>query len=391
MRHLLLTAALVSAAAAPPLLANDSMVEQIGAGNTATVTQTGGTGGSSDIYQTGDDDSASVIQSDGGGSGTNIAEIDQLGGSGIQTASITQANSTSGAVNTATILQDSTEGGNSAEIEQTGSDNTAAAQQGPGAASSGPPASITNSSTEIIQAGTGNTATTDQIVGSNGGDNNQASITQSGSFNTAGVIQGTGTAATGGLGISANDNDNSATILQDGLSHMSNIEQGGESGTALNTQFGDSNESAIVQSGGIPISGANSAIVNQDGSGNFSVVNQTSDHGDLPAVPALTSAIVTQSGNLHVSTINQAPVGGHMATVLQDGASHESLINQDGLDNKAYLTQELSGQVSEIHQTDLTFLGSTIDNTATVTQTASSGNMSFITQMGVQNTSTVMQ
>ena len=402
MKHLLFTSA-ISLALALPAFANDSTIDQIGLGNFADVDQTGGNGGTSLIEQTGDNDLASVLQSDGGGSGTNNAIIRQLEGSNVQEANITQNNGTSGAENFATIVQDSIQGGNLANINQDGAGNQAVALQGPGASDDlvfptffgtivrpTTPGDITNSESSINQLGNGNTASTAQVVGSNGGDNNLAGITQTGDDNSAAILQGTGTGSTiFGPALSANDNDNIANILQDGIGNDSSIAQGGESGFASNTQTGNDNSSVIVQSGGTPFFG-NSAVVSQTGNDNESEVFQTSSNGDLPIVPDGTTASVTQNGDDNFSTISQKPLGGHLATVLQTGNGGFSLIEQDGLLNTATLTQGMEDNTSEIFQTGPSVVGP-VGNTATVMQTATSGNFSTVSQSGVLNTSTVMQ
>ncbi len=400
MKNLLITSAL-TAALAVPAFANDSIIDQIGASNTADVTQTGGTGGESSILQTGDGDSATVTQSDGTGVGlgTNLADIDQLGGSGSQAATITQTNASNGAQNSATILQDSTQGGNTALIDQDGDGNIASAQQGPADAinctvfgcGGTTPADITNSFASIDQTGSTNTATTTQIVGSNGGDGNGALITQDGTSNTADIAQGTGAVAASGLFFpsfpnpASTDNANFADIVQTGDNNTSAIFHGGEAGFATNSQDGGGNDSMVVQSGL-----GNSATVGQIGDDNISDVSQTSANGDLPVFPTGVTADVNQIGNRNESLITQAPLGGHTASVMQMSDDSFSLIEQDGLLNTADVLQEMTDQNSEIFQTGPSVVGP-LGNTALVSQVASAGNNSLVTQGGVGNFSDVMQ
>lgn len=386
MKHLLLTTALVVGSASFAL-ANSSDIDQTGADNLAEVTQTGGTGSASTVLQTGSDDIATVTQSDGGGVATNISDIQQLAGSGTQEATVTQTNSTNGTANEAYVLQASTEGGNTVSVGQDGDGNIARATQGPGAVDFFlEPLPITGNSSDIQQTGSSNIATTDQIVNSDGGNNNAASVAQGGMSNTATITQGTGTLPIG----SSNDNDNIASIEQLGDGGISTITQGGESGLAFSRQDGSDNISSIVQSGGIPGGPGNFANVDQTGTNNNSIVNQTSALGDLPLVPALTNAEVTQTGNDNMSTINQGPLGGHLAVVEQFGDNLLSTINQNGLLNAAFVRQELSGQTSEIQQTQASpFLP--LGNTADVSQIATAGNNSLVVQTGALNTATVMQ
>lgn len=407
MKNLILTSAL-AAALAGTALANDSTIDQIdGSSNAASVTQTNGTGAASYVLQTGSDDIATVIQSDSGGAGTNSSTVRQLGGSGTQTATVTQNHTGTGGANIATAIQDSIEGGNLIALNQDGDGNTATAQQGPGIAkncsvfggscSSTNPRDITNSTTEITQSGTANTAVADQIVGSNGGDNNQANIIQDGTSNDAEIAQGTGTVrfwTMGPIYISdptSNDNNNIGSIDQTGVGNTSEIGQGGEAGMASNRQDGNDNTSTIVQSGGVSPALGNSASVEQVGSNNNSVVTQSSGQGDLPGVPFANDATVQQFSDDNTSTVTQGIAGGHTVSVLQDGGGgHSSLIVQNGWGNTATLVQSMSDQVSEINQTGPAS-SPAIGNTAKVTQAATSGNLSKVAQNGVQNSSTVMQ
>ena len=405
MKKLLITSALTAAFAAPAW-ANDSTIDQIGLTNNATVTQSGGTGGSSYVKQTGDNDTTWVVQSETspGGVGTNISTVNQLSGSGSQSVSVNQNYQGGGAANVATVLQDSIEGGNSVTVNQNGDANLAEAQQGPGDAenctlvfgcSSVTPLGITDSSSNVLQTGTANIAKTNQIVGSNGGSNNHASVNQDGTSNEGTIAQGTG--SVNALGFfspsipnpASNDNDNFAWIDQTGVANESSIAQGGESGSASNTQMGNDNDSVIVQSGGLPGIG-NLATVDQTGDRNVSTVTQTSLLGDIPVSPAGVKAIVTQNGDDNTSTITQNDLGGHTATVMQVGFMHTSSIIQDGLVNTATVTQELNNQTSEIFQTG-PLLAPAIGNTATVNQTATANNFSHVTQSGTVNTTTVMQ
>ncbi|KIN63400.1 Curlin associated repeat protein [Sulfitobacter noctilucicola] len=398
MKNLLITTAL-SVGFASAAFANDSDIDQIGLGNNAVVTQSGGTGSSSTVLQNGDNDLATVLQSDGAGTDTNISSIQQLGGSGTQTANVKQNNAANGPTNNAQVIQDSTQGGNFAGIDQDGDGNSALAQQGPGDAvncglfgcSSTSPLDITNSVASLQQVGTGNTATTLQVVGSNGGDNNVAGTMQDGIGNTASIRQGTGAVNSVWFvpNPASNDNDNLAQIDQTGDGNTSAIEQGGESGTANNMQVGMDNDSTIVQSGGLPGLG-NNALVTQNGDRNTSLVAQTSANGDLPALPSGTRAVVTQNADDSESTIIQKPLGGHLAVLTQNGADHYSMIEQDGLLNTAEVTQSLTGQESTIFQTGPSVVGP-VGNVALVTQTMTSGNGSLITQSGIGNLSTVMQ
>lgn len=398
MKSLLITTSL-TAAIVGPVWANDSTIDQIGMDNVATVTQNGGSGGTSGVLQTGDDDTAWVIQSEtaSGGTNTNTSEIKQLGGSGSQSASVNQNYEGGGAANMAFIIQDSTDGGNLGTINQNGNANSATIAQGPGDSDDvclGPfcfgttPFDITNSTASVLQEGAGNIATSNQIVGSNGGNSNFASTEQYGDLNIATINQGSGTSL---FDPTANDNDNEAYIKQDGIGNESSMSQGGELGVASSAQFGNDNKSEIVQSGGFPLLAAgNNATVFQDGDRNSSIVRQSSAHGDLPAVPAGTKAIVTQLGSDNESIIDQKPLGGHLATVNQDGSMLSSLIEQDGLFNTASLTQELANQESEIFQTG-PLLSPAIGNTAEVSQTATANNFSHVTQSGSLNTTTVLQ
>lgn len=386
MKHLLMTTALIVGSTSFAF-ANNSDIDQTGSENLAEVTQSGGEGSASTVLQTGSDDIATVTQSDGGGTATNISDIQQLAGSGTQEATVTQTNSTNGTANEAYVLQDSTEGGNTVNVVQDGAGNIARATQGPGdVVIFTTPLGITGNSSDIDQIGSDNTATTDQIVNSDGGNNNAAVVAQDGTSNTAIITQGTGTFPDG----SSNDNNNSASIDQMGIGGLSTITQGGESGIATSIQDGLNNTSDIVQSGGFPGGPGNLANVEQTGANNNSIVNQTSAAGDLALFPAGTNAQVTQNGNDNTSRIDQSPLGGHLAVVDQLGENLMSTINQSGFLNEAFVRQELSDQTSEVQQTQggifLPF-----GNTANVSQIATAGNTSFVGQTGALNSATVMQ
>ena len=99
---------------------------------------------------------------------------------------------------------------------------------------------------------------------------------------------------------------------------------------------------------------------------------------------------MTQNGNNNGSTVTQNDLGGHMAIVVQTGTLHSSLIEQNGFQNEATVTQSLTGQISEVTQTG-PLAAPAIQNMATVSQTMTANNLSKVTQSGTLNTTTVMQ
>jgi hypothetical protein len=200
------------------------------------------------------------------------------------------------------------------------------------------------------------------------------------------VSQGSGT---GIFNPASTDNDNIGTIIQSGDGNTSSITQGGESGLASNDQDGVGNGSTILQAGGGFFGVGNETSVVQKGNSNQSLVDQ-SGGVDLELFPAGNLAEVSQDGNNNGSTITQGALGGHTASVSQTGDMLTSGIDQSGLFNTATVEQEMSNQNSTITQSGGGLI-TPLFNTADVSQVATAGNNSTITQSGIFNNSVVMQ
>ena len=173
MRKTLLIAVAYSALTATGARAGDTAnVGQTGSRHTAEVQQSGGRGGSVDFEQEDLFHTAQTNQKDAGGSAQNSTEADQYGGGALLV--VDQANPGS-AKNTITADAGATQ---VLLVNQNGSGNSAAGQQGTLAATtSGELASI-------AQTGNENGA---QIVSA--GSSNTVGLSQAGSGNVASIVQ----------------------------------------------------------------------------------------------------------------------------------------------------------------------------------------------------------
>lgn len=175
----------------------------------------------------------------------------------------------------------------------------------------------------------------------------------------------------------SNTGDMTADVGQFGVGNRSDLRQSNPSGTAVTfmRQFGDNHNSDVLQTGDGLISIGQGDF--SSGAGNNSLVEQAG---------ANNIAFVNQIGELNESQINQtAGSASNLADVDQDGDSSFSGIEQSGSNNSANLIQTLGSadNVSLIIQD-----GSM--NNATVTQNATD-NFSQVTQNGTGNMVTVTQ
>lgn len=202
MKKLLLAAASISvmAVAAPVAYAagSTSNVTQAGSGQTASVDQTGSLLGSlSNIDQSNANNTADVTQADDGTSAAfvNDSDVDQTGDG-----------------NTATVNQDSLD-------------------------AAGQLVSV------ILQSGDGNTADVSQTS-----DDQDSTVTQISSGNSATVVQGDSAITAGNSPSFIFSNSNTSEITQDGVGgHVANVTQRSQNAMSTVTQFGEMNTANVEQ------------------------------------------------------------------------------------------------------------------------------------------------
>lgn len=360
--------------------------------NTATVTQTA-------------DNNRALI-----GQGTTISDING-----------TSTGRSAGSI--ATIVQSAA--GNTAEIEQ-------GAQSGESRASKG----------TITQTGTGNFGTILQGVLNFGLDNGgEATITQAGTNGSVAYIQvgilGVATSSTatinqtsasnntdayiyqafGGNSTSTNDKagitqggtgDNFAQIVQGSAPSVGTASSSGNSAT-ITQGDGTSNSEALINQGRDDLGSAinNVAVINQV-SGNLNnalisqgravaIINGAGSEINTGVVSTGSSATVTQDGNNNTGNIYQADgagTGGNMATLMQTGNMNTAKLYQEGTALKATITQMGDMNVLDggVAGSVATQMGT--NNTATVMQTSAAGgpgNVAHLMQSGSGNNASIIQ
>ena len=225
-KQLLVTVAIAALCFGGPALAEEAVVNQTGAGNTADVDQTL----DSDLVSTGLE------------SNENYAEVDQAGD--LNDATVRQGHAPPGidnyqiAANEADVDQVSEAGstvGNVADVTQYSDTNVGAAPNYTDVDQY--TAGVVSQTATVTQVGgQGNSATVAQGQDYDADEGGEvASVAQTGSDNTALVAQG-GTV-------------DYATVTQAGLSNSASVEQEGEGGVASVEQTGNDNSSVMSQDG----------------------------------------------------------------------------------------------------------------------------------------------
>ena len=403
--------------------ANQVIIEQDEVGNVATVTQTKGRLNSTDIFQDDDNNTAIVVQG-GNENGTaaddiNDIEIDQLGMGA--TATVTQTNNTNGSTvdieqgdsDVAEVMQTNGEDlsvditqsdanlglGNVARTRQQGKVNDIVIEQDGNMNMVG--GSVANGGM-AMQAGKDNEANLTQ-----NGSNNKIAMNQSGSDNNIDITQFTeefdaiGNQATAIQGSSTSDGD--ITIDQ-------GVGTDGDGNVATVSQlFGDDNSATVMQDAGntatVTQSGSEYEPLNQISSVNIDQSNSTD--GTATATQALGTfggtinitqieedniATVSQTnGRLNLATVNQTD-DANTATVTQSGTQDAStgnisqvLIDQEGKNGVATVTQSANGSIVDVLQTN----GD--GNMATVRSQSGRVNDIGIEQYGDESMATVTQ
>ncbi|MCL1093725.1 hypothetical protein [Shewanella kaireitica] len=382
-----------------------SLVNQNGAGNIATLMQTGSNSVTSEVFQRGVSNTTSVNQSDGSSLASSIVTTTGDGNS----ATVTQSAVTGDAQRkaTATISQGDSlvpSDRNLATISQT---NSAFVKSTINQNSSDDTASITaansnNAEATITQNGTVTAGFNQAFIVQTNADSAKATLTQTGNSNFADAKQdNTGTQGDLILGSQNGDNNqarasqnqqgnysNNIDFTQAGNLNDINIDQTGSSNTVESLQLGNENTLLTSQVGQ---EGNGTLIVsNQIGNGNKAETQQSeygSTHGNDAIITQLgdeNSITVTQSLNANRATISQLNSDNSTATVKQTGG-HLTTITQTG--HSQFAKAELAGNSGmanniTISQSDGT--GVTGGNSA-IAMTFSSNSSTTIDQHGSTN------
>ena len=306
-------------------------------------------------------------------------------------------NQLSGRRNTATVLQDAEANDNSASITQVGT-------------ATGSP---NNNEAFIFQEGTnGNPAERNSATIDQEGEEQLASISQTGSDNRGNVDQ------QGTVGADGNPHNNRATIQQDGDAGQSDTFQDGklnvtsvtQEDTAVrsinnNTQLGWDNDLTLTQKGGNDNTNSflqdntanmaftgNEATVTQDGSANSVLGQQIGSNNDafVDQVGTTNAAFVFQGfgGGSAIednsTTINQVG-NGNVSTTLQAGSDAGLVPSFFGVNQPTYFSANSLTTNSTALKTQ-----NGDDNRAGSLQ---AGDNNFIsqTQMGLTNSNVVIQ
>ena len=248
-------------------------------------------------------------------------------------------------------------------------------------------------------------AQTNGAVVTQTGDENDATVEQIGSANSAELNQGfAGQGQDGALGdIFQDGSDNSATLNQRAW--------GGDDNEHYITQIGASNSAAVNAFNGDnfgileQVGADNSAKMNQAGTGHTSVIYQTGDEnyaysrivsgsdnitGIVQGIPSMMPGM----GGMVMNGLS-APLmsDGNVATLIITGSDNEAGILQIGLGNSAGTNPQYSGDKGISIEGDGNTAGIAqmgIGNSANIAVLGSS-NMALVGQMGAANSASVMQ
>lgn len=283
----------------------DVTINQTGLDHTVSITQVEDVLNSITITQAQNDQSAQVRQTAPGGSNTAVTSQGEIGGLGQ----------------------------NAIELRQTGSTNVSSITQ--------------NSSTNITlatQDGSGNSFTTNQgFVNGTGADGvgNNILARQDGDDNTITVRQNFAVLGGGNdVDIFQVNNNNEATVDQEGSSNTAFIVQGDLAGAGLNTatvtQNGSGNLVAIGQN-----STGNQAVGTQTGNNNQLFIDQGFNNGTgLGGDSNYAEGVQTGNNNTLEITQNVTTSGsGNSAIIRQIGDGFDLVINQEGSGMSVDMTQ----------------------------------------------------
>ena len=382
-----------------------SLVNQNGAGNIATLMQTGSNSVTSEVFQRGVSNTTSVNQSDGSSLASSIVTTTGDG----NTATVTQSAVTGDAQRkaTATISQGDSlvpSDRNLATISQT---NSAFVKSTIDQNSSDDTASIiisnsNNAEASITQDPSGSAGFNQAFIAQTNADSAKATLSQTGNSNVADVKQDNA-GSQGSLVVGSQNGDNNQAqtsqnqqgnnsnkidFTQAGNLNDINIDQTGSSNTVESLQLGNENTLLTSQVGQ---EGNRTFILsNQIGNGNKAETNQ-SEYGTTHGNDAIitqhgneNSITVTQSMNANRATVSQVNSDNSTATVKQTGG-HLASINQTG--HSQFAKAELegnSGIANNIKITQSNGAGITGENSA-MAMTFSSNSTTTIEQHGTKN------
>lgn len=283
----------------------DVTINQTGLDHTVSIDQVEDVLNSITITQAQNEQRAQIRQTAPGGSNTAVTSQGEIGGIGQ----------------------------NEIELRQTGSNNNGSVTQ--------------NSSTNIMlatQDGSGNTLTTNQgFVDGTGADGvgNNILARQNGDDNVITVRQNFDVLGSGNdVDIFQDSNNNEVTVDQEGSSNTAFVIQGDIAGIGLNTatvtQIGSGNLTAIAQN-----STGNVAIGTQTGNNNQLFIEQGFNNGTgLGGDSNYAEGIQTGNNNTLEITQNLTTSGsGNSAIIRQIGDGFDLIINQEGSGMVVDMTQ----------------------------------------------------
>lgn len=263
---------------------------------------------------------ASVTQS---GAGEHDARVDQRStqGAGATGYDVIVTQSGDGAANSAEVIQDNTNL-SEANVNQAGGGNRADTRQFGGGTSSIDVDSVGTNA--IAYAEQQSTSNSDIVIDQRVGDGNDANVYQEGDTNFAEVIQILDT--------------HDADIDQSGMTNFARVSQyGGVSNTADVTQSGMDNWTGIGQAGDTTI-GNNTVTVTQSGNANNILFEQRGNAG----AGSNATATITQAGSNSQFTVYQNANGGTGQTLTVTGTNLDTVATyayQDGGTHTATITQ----------------------------------------------------
>jgi hypothetical protein len=270
-------------------------------------------------------------------------------------------------------------------VSQSGTGNTAAAEQSGVAPAANVSATITQTGNNNHVGGPG--GTTGGILQSGTGDNGILTVSQTGTGNNAGIVQGVAGPLPQFVDITQTGTANSATVRQDFTSGTDiAVKQNGTGNTADIEQVAPDTDIRVTQNGT-----RNSATVVDLGTSIFigPLIEQNGD-GNTVSATALETGFgqhtIGQTGQRNHAITNQ--IGGAFLelSIRQLGADNQAEINQAGSESAATINQNGNNNLASISQGDIT----SFQNTALITQIGNNNNAS-IRQGGNGFTSTVSQ
>jgi hypothetical protein len=272
-------------------------------------------------------------------------------------------------------------------ITQQGTGNTAAAEQydfDPGAIPF----------IHINQTGTGNHVggpggTTAGVIQHGSITGAEATVTQSGTGNNAGIVQADIGPHIPTVSITQTGNANSAMVRQETSNGTDVIvNQNGTGNAADITQSAGDTEIRVTQTGT-----NNSATIVDQGTGLFSGPSVVQNgEGNTVSATALNNGLsdhtITQTGLRNHAVTNQYDVSMSTLSIVQAGADNQAGITQTGVNQSATINQNGSGNLASLTQNGVNEI--LVGNTALITQVGNNNN-AILRQVGDGFASTINQ